>query len=111
MPQAITLYGTETCRFTNRARGQLDSLGLAYDFIDLEQDRSEDARLRQGSGGRRQTPTVEIDYDGKKRRLVQPNDWQLETELIQAGLLKERAQRPGSRTVIRGPRAIIDDRR
>jgi glutaredoxin len=110
MPQ-ITLYGTDTCRFTNRARGQLDALGIGYDYVDLQQDRKEEARIRQLSGTRNHTPTVEIQCDDRTRRLVRPNDWQLETELMQAGLLAERPVKHGSRSVIRGPRTIIGDRR
>ncbi len=109
MPQ-ITLYGADTCRFTNRTRGQLDSLGVAYAFVDLQQDHEEGLRFRK-SFGRNATPVVEIVNDGKTRRLVRPNDWQLETELKEAGVIAERQATPSSRSVIRGPRTVIGDRR
>lgn len=109
MPQ-ITLYGADTCRFTNRARGQLDALGIGYEYVDLQQDRKEDTRIRQ-LYGRNHTPIIEIVTDGKKRHLVRPNDWELETELMTAGLLTERPARPDSRSVVRGPRTVIGDRR
>lgn len=111
MPQ-ITLYGTDTCRFTNRARGQLDALGIVYEYVDLQQDRKEEVRIRQLSGARNHTPTLEIHgEDNKMKRLVRPNDWELETELIAAGLLGQRPSKPYSRSVLRGPRSIIGDRR
>lgn len=111
MPQ-ITLYGTDTCRFTNRARGQLDALGIGYEYVDLQQDRKEDARIRQLSGTRDHTPTVEIRCDDSRtRRLVRPNDWELETELIATGLLAHRPEKLNSRSVVRGPRTVIGDRR
>ena len=110
MPQ-ITLYGTDTCRFTNRARGQLDALGIAYDYVDLQQDRKEDTRIRQLSGSRSHTPTIEIQTEGRFKRLMRPNDWELETELIASGLLAQRPAKPDSRSVVRGPRTIIGDRR
>ena len=76
MPQ-ITLYGADTCRFTNRTRGQLDSLGVQYTYIDLHQDRKEDVRIRQLCG-RNSTPIIEIVTDAKTHRLVRPSDWQLD---------------------------------
>lgn len=111
MPQ-ITLYGTDTCRFTNRARGQLDALGIGYEYVDLQQDRKEDARLRQLTQSRNHTPTLEIQGDDNKtKRLIRPNDWELETELIAAGLMTQRPAKPHSRSVVRGPRTVIGDRR
>lgn len=110
MTPSVTVYGADTCRYTNRARGQLDALRIAYSYIDLEQDRAAESNIRQATG-QRQTPIILIDTDGQKKKLVRPNDWELETELIQSGLLAHRAQRPESRAILRGPRGVIGERR
>lgn len=108
MSPAVTVYGADSCRFTNRTRGQLDSLGVAYRFVDIEKTQ---ARPSPYLVGRKQrTPTVAIEFNGASRRLICPGDWELETELIRCGLVAKRNTPPASRTVIRGARSILRQR-
>jgi hypothetical protein len=105
---AVTVYGLDFCRFTNRTRGQLDGLRVAYDFVDLG---NQAGRPLPGAViARQQTPTVAIQWKGGTQRLIRPDDWQLQSELIRCGLIDKRKQRPASRSVMPGPRAILGER-
>lgn len=58
MKDRIVVYGAVGCADTQRARHELESLGVAYEYVDVERDPDANERVKQWNGGRRITPTI-----------------------------------------------------
>jgi thioredoxin reductase (NADPH) len=43
----VEVYGADWCRDTQRTRRHLDSLGITYQYIDVEQDQQASAWVKQ----------------------------------------------------------------
>jgi mycoredoxin len=54
------VYGAAWCEDTQRTREHLDQLGVAYDYIDIDEDKSAEAWITQQNNGKRKTPTVDL---------------------------------------------------
>ncbi len=75
MTQAdILMYGTSWCGDCARARHFFDEYGVAYQEIDVDEDREASKRVEQMNGGQRRVPTI-IFGDGSV--LVEPSWEQL----------------------------------
>jgi len=77
----ICVYGVNACQDTRRTRRHLDELNLAYTYVNLDKDEDADRKVREWNSGRRLTPTVVIAGSGRTRRLVEPEDWELDEAL------------------------------
>jgi glutaredoxin len=55
IPKTVVIYTAQGCHLCERARGQLDRLGVAYDAVDITGDHELEARYREW------LPVVEID--------------------------------------------------
>lgn len=55
--QAIRMFGADWCRDCRRAKAQLDELGVAYTYIDLEAE-PEAAEVARDISGRTNIPVV-----------------------------------------------------
>ena len=84
MNSRITVYGADWCEDTHRTRQQLDSLGVAYDYVDLDADKAAEAWAKAQNGGKRKTPTVDL---GGGTILFEP------TNEVMAAALRERGLR------------------
>jgi mycoredoxin len=73
----ITVYGAGWCGDTQRTLRQLDNLGVAYDYIDVEQDE-----------GKEMKPTVKLG----EQVLSVPSNRELESALREKGMLKSKAE-------------------
>jgi glutaredoxin len=79
----IKVYGADWCGDTQITRHQLDTLGVPYDYFDV--DRSDEARswVLSQNHGKQKTPT--LDVDGTV--LVEPSEEELLEVLKEKGLL------------------------
>ena len=83
MMDKIELYGTDWCEDTRHTRQYLDSLGIAYDYINLEQNKRASEWVKQQNEGKERKPTVKIG----EQVLTVPSDQELEHILRQKGLV------------------------
>lgn len=57
MPRDLVIYGRANCPQCHATRRKADTLGLAYRYVDLDQDQDAECRLQQE--GHRSLPVVE----------------------------------------------------
>lgn len=75
----ITVYATSWCGDCRFAKRWLDSHGIDYDYIDIEQDDQAADYVVKVNDGRRSVPTI-VFPDGSI--LVEPNARQLEAKCL-----------------------------
>ena len=54
----VTMYSTAWCGYCRRLRNQLDSEGIAYTVVDIEEQPETAEFVEQVNGGNRTVPTV-----------------------------------------------------
>jgi mycoredoxin len=74
----ITIYATEWCWDCRRARKFFDQHGIAYRWVDIDDDPEAEAYVKQTNRGMRSVPTI-VFPDGSI--LVEPSNQQLERKL------------------------------
>jgi len=79
----IKVYGAGWCEDTTATRNQLDSLGVQYQYIDVDADAGAKAWIKEQNGGKQQTPTLDIGG----RILIEPDERELEEALRGTGLM------------------------
>ena len=57
-PGTVTMYSTAWCGYCRRLRTQLDSEGIAYTVVDIEEQPETAAFVEQVNGGNQTVPTV-----------------------------------------------------
>ena len=57
-PGTVTMYSTPWCGYCHRLRTQLDSAGIAYDVVDIEQQPEAAQLVEALNGGNQTVPTV-----------------------------------------------------
>ena len=66
----VEVYGADWCGDTQRTRRHLDSLGIAYQYINVERDQQAAAWVKQQNDGKERKPTVKIG----KQVLAEPSN-------------------------------------
>lgn len=56
----ITVYGADWCGDTRRTLRQLDSAGVAYNYINIDDDTEGEKKVIEYSKGKRRIPLVEV---------------------------------------------------
>lgn len=79
----VTVYGADWCGDTKRTLRHLDNLGVAYDYIDVEQDERASGWVKQQNDGKERKPTVKLG----QQVLSTPTDQELESALRQQGFV------------------------
>ena len=79
----VEVYGVDWCVDTQRTRRLLDRLGVAYQYINVEQDQKASDWVKQQNNGKERKPTVKIGA----QVLAEPSDQALEQALRQEGVL------------------------
>lgn len=79
----IQMYGADWCRDCRRTKAQLDDLGVAYDYIDLEHDEAAAEEAKRISG-RMNIPVV-VFPDGSHQ--VEPSNADLAAKLQELALV------------------------
>ncbi|MBC9003013.1 glutaredoxin family protein [Micromonospora aurantiaca (nom. illeg.)] len=74
----LVVYGTGWCPDVRRSRALLDTAGIAYAYVDLDEDRAAVKLVRRLQRGNRRVPTL-VWPDGSF--LVEPSDDQLRAHL------------------------------
>lgn len=57
----IKVYGADWCGDTKRALAQLDSIGVDYEYINVEDDEKASAWVKEQNDGKEKKPTIDID--------------------------------------------------
>ena len=79
----VKVYGADWCGDTRRTLRHLDRLGVAYDYIDVEQDEEASRWVKQQNDGKERKPTVKIGA----QVLSTPSDQELESALREQELV------------------------
>ena len=79
----ITMYGAEWCRDCRRTKSQLDELGVAYDYVDLEAEPAA-ADIAREISGRSNIPVV-VYPDATFH--VEPSNADVEAKLTELALI------------------------
>jgi glutaredoxin len=79
----VKVYGADWCEDTQHAREFLDRLGVQYQYVNIEQDESAAAWVREHNDGRERKPTVDI----AGQVLSVPSDHELTSALRERGLM------------------------
>ncbi len=80
----VKVYGADWCGDTKRTLRQLDSLGVAYDYIDVEQDAEASEWVKQQNNGKERKPTLKL---GEQVVLCVPSNEELESALRKQGIV------------------------
>ena len=80
---AITVYGADACEDTQSTLNHLDSLGVQYEYINIEKDPHAKHWVKAHNDGKQKTPTLDI--EGKI--LSTPDPRELEETLRGTGLM------------------------
>ena len=59
----VTIYWRPMCGYCETLKGELSARGVAYDTIDIWEDRSKAEVVRQATGGDEIVPTVQVGDD------------------------------------------------
>ncbi|GEK80298.1 mycoredoxin [Agrococcus baldri] len=78
----IQMYGADWCRDCRRTKAQLDGLGIAYEYIDVEHDDAAAAEAKRISG--RMSIPVVVFPDGSHQ--VEPSNAEVEAKLAALSL-------------------------
>ena len=60
MTTNVTVYGADWCGDTIRAKRHLDRKGIAYEFVDVDQNEGASEKVIRFNNGKRRIPMVEI---------------------------------------------------
>lgn len=80
---SLTMYGADWCHDCRRTKAQLDGLGVAYRYVDVEADAAA-AEEARGISGRTNIPVV-VYPDGTHQ--VEPANAEVEAKLRELSLL------------------------
>jgi glutaredoxin len=79
----VTVYGADWCEDTRSTLHHLDSLGVHYEYINIEKDPHAKHWVKAHNAGKQKTPTVDIEGNV----LSVPDERQLEQTLRGTGLM------------------------
>lgn len=79
----VKVYGADWCEDTRATLNQLDSLGVQYQYLDVDKDPQAKDWVKQHNGGKQKTPT--LDLGGQI--LSVPDERDLEEALRGKGLM------------------------
>lgn len=60
MTVAVKVYGADWCGDTRHTREFLDGLGVAYEYVDVEQDETAARWVKEHNDGKERKPTVDV---------------------------------------------------
>jgi glutaredoxin len=80
--ERVKVYGADWCEDTKRTRKQLDKLGVAYDYVDIEEDEQAALWVKEQNDGKERKPTLQVG----EQVLSVPSEKELETVLRRSGL-------------------------
>jgi mycoredoxin len=81
MAEQVRIYGADWCGDTRRALRVLDTAGVAYDYIDIDDDRDGEKKVIEFNKGKRRIPLIEIASEKGTQSLSVPSDSELKKAL------------------------------
>jgi mycoredoxin len=81
--EKVKVYGAGWCGDTQRSLRQLDALGVAYDYVDVEQDAQASSWVKEQNEGKERKPTIKIG----EQVLSVPSEQELEQALRAGGIV------------------------
>jgi mycoredoxin len=81
MAEQVRIYGADWCGDTRRALRVLDTAGVQYDYIDIDDDRDGEKKVIEFNKGKRRIPLVEIASETGTQALSVPSDSDLKKAL------------------------------
>lgn len=82
--ERVKVYGADWCGDTKRTRKQLDRLGVAYDYVNIEEDEQAALWVKEQNDGKERKPTLKVG----EQVLSVPSEKELESALRRNGLAK-----------------------
>jgi glutaredoxin len=82
--EKVKVYGADWCGDTQRSLRRLDALGVAYDYVDVEQDAQASSWVKEQNDGKERKPTIKVG----ERVLSVPSDKELEQALRAGGMVR-----------------------
>jgi glutaredoxin len=79
----ITVYGADWCGMTTTTRAHLDKLGVAYRYVNIDNDRAAAAWVASHNKGKEKKPTLDVDGEV----LSTPSNRQLDKVLAEKGII------------------------
>jgi mycoredoxin len=79
----VKVYGADWCGDTRNTRNHLDSLGVQYQYLDVDSDPAAKEWMLEQNGGKQKLPTVAINGEV----LAIPDEIDLEAALRNNGLM------------------------
>ncbi|HEX4750673.1 MAG TPA: glutaredoxin family protein [Bryobacteraceae bacterium] len=80
---SVTVYGADWCPLTRSSLAHLDKLGVAYKYINIDQDAQAAKWVADHNHGKEKKPTIDIDG----QVLTTPTDTELDSVLRRKSLL------------------------
>jgi glutaredoxin len=80
---AVKVYGADWCGDTKRTLAYLDEQGVAYQYVNVEEDAKASAWVKEQNGGKERKPTLDLG----ERVLSVPSEQELAAALREEGLL------------------------
>jgi mycoredoxin len=81
MTERVIVYGADWCGDTRRTLRQLDQKGVAYDYVDIDENEEGEQKVIAFNQGKRRIPMVEIATEGGGTTALSVPD---ESELLAA---------------------------
>jgi mycoredoxin len=81
----LIVYGADWCEDTQRSLRQLRRLGVAHQYINIDEDSEAMERARELNNGERRTPTIDLGVGGSA--LVEPENDTLTGALVELEML------------------------
>ena len=81
MAEQVRIYGADWCGDTRRALRVLDSSGVQYDYVNIDDDAAGEKKVIEYNKGKRRIPLVEIASDDGTKSLSVPSDSELKDAL------------------------------
>jgi glutaredoxin len=79
----VKVYGADWCGDTQRTLKLLETLGVAYEYVDIEEDQQAALWVKEQNDGKERKPTVRLG----EQALSVPTDEELENALRENGLV------------------------
>ena len=83
----LLVYGADWCEDTRRSLRHLRRLGVAHEYINIDEDAEALGRAKDLNGGRRRTPTIDLGVGGSA--LVEPDNDTLTGALVELEMLTQ----------------------
>lgn len=78
----VKVFGATWCPDTQRTLSHLETLGVEFKFVDVDEDARAEEQVIEAGNGKRKIPLVELVAQGVKRRMIEPSDEELDRALM-----------------------------